>query len=117
MSPFERLEAWARCHRLVLEVYAVTTTWPVHERYGLTSQARRAAVSAAADIAEGSAKRGRREFRRYLDISLGSLAELEYLLRLASDLHYLAESDYLRVRHCRQSAGRTTWRLYEAIRE
>jgi four helix bundle protein len=85
MMPYERLDAWNRCHELVLKVYAVTRDWPRYEQYGLISQVRRAAVSAATNIAEGGAKRGPREFRRYLDISLGSLSEVSYLLRLARD--------------------------------
>src|SRR5690606_9453235 len=89
MTPFERLDAWHRCHELTLAVYAATADWPRSELYGLVAQIRRAAVSAEANIAEGSAKRGRREFRRFLDISLGSLAEIACLLRIAVDLGYL----------------------------
>jgi four helix bundle protein len=58
MLAHKRLHAWKLCHELVLAVYAVTTSFPKHELYGLTSQARRAAFSAAANIAEGAAKRG-----------------------------------------------------------
>ena len=57
MPPYERFEAWQRCHELVLEIYTVTATFPKEEKYGLTSQSRRAAFSAAANIAEGSARR------------------------------------------------------------
>jgi four helix bundle protein len=71
MMPFEKLEAWKASHRLALEVYRATQTWPKQEQYGLTSQARRAAVSVSANIAEGAAKRGRKEFGRYLDTALG----------------------------------------------
>ena len=81
MMPYERFDAWQVCHKLVLEVYRSTKDFPGSERYGLRSQARRAAFSAAANIAEGSAKHGVREFRRYLDISIGSLSELAYALR------------------------------------
>ena len=76
MLAHERLEAWKLCHELVLAVYAATASFPKHELYGLTSQARRAAFSAAANIAEGAAKQGSAEFRRFIDISIGSLAEL-----------------------------------------
>ena len=86
MQPFEKLVAWQACHRLALHVYRVTRRFPTEERYGLTSQIRRAATSAASNIAEGSAKRGTREFRRYLDNSRGSLAELACLLIIARDL-------------------------------
>jgi len=80
MLPFERFKAWQLAHRLTLAVYGASESWPIRERYGLTSQARRAAVSVAANIAEGMAKRGVREFGRHLDMALGSLAELTYLL-------------------------------------
>jgi four helix bundle protein len=76
MKRYERLEAWQAAHQLVLLTYRVTKAFPREELYGLTSPARRAGFSVAANIAEGSAKRGPREFRRYLDIALGSLSEL-----------------------------------------
>ena len=85
MLSHERLKAWELCHELVLGVYRQTERWPLQERYGLTSQIRRAAVSAPTNLAEGAAKHGRREFRRYVDIALGSVAETAYLLRLAKD--------------------------------
>jgi four helix bundle protein len=71
MAIYQRLKAWERCHQLCLAVYRVSSGWPKDERFGLTSQARRAAHSAAANIAEGSAKKVAREFRRYLDIRPG----------------------------------------------
>src|SRR5947207_13649370 len=89
VAPYERLAAWRLSYRLVLGVYDATDDFPKHELYGLTSQARRAAFSIVANIAEGSAKRGGAEFRRFLDIALGSLSELSVALRLARDLEYL----------------------------
>ncbi|HEY3221426.1 MAG TPA: four helix bundle protein [Gemmatimonadales bacterium] len=115
MLAHERLEAWKLCHELVLAVYDATSSFPKHELYGLTSQARRAAFSAAANIAEGSAKRGATEFRRFIDISIGSLAELAYTLRLTRDLKILSESDWKRLEGLRGRAGFMTWRLYRAI--
>ena len=64
---------------------------PQAERFGLTIQVRRAALSVPTNIAEGAAKRGSREFRRFLDIALGSLAELSYLLRFSRDYGLLTE--------------------------
>ncbi|MGH7519137.1 MAG: four helix bundle protein [Gemmatimonadales bacterium] len=66
-----KVEGLAAVHQLALAVYAATEQWPREERYGLTAQARRAAHSAAANIAEGWAKHGRRDLRRYLSISRG----------------------------------------------
>jgi four helix bundle protein len=115
MTPFERLEAWQLCHSLVLAVYRLTANWPPTERYGLVSQVRRAAISIPTNVAEGAAKRGSREFRRFLDISLGSLSELTYLLRLARDLGYLSAEEFDGIENLRERAGQLTWGLYRAI--
>jgi len=112
----EGLKSWLACHALVLGIYQATRVWPQSELYGLTSQARRAAYSAAANIAEGSAKRGSAEFGRFLNISLGSLAELSYILRLARDLKYLKPEQWGEIEALRDHAGRLTWGLYRAIR-
>jgi four helix bundle protein len=113
---FERLLAWQEAHRLVVSVYKLTAAWPTAERYGLVSQARRAAVSIASNVAEGAAKRGPREFGRHLDVALGSLAELTYLLRLARDLGYLPPSDYDALDPLRIRTARLLWGLYRKMR-
>jgi len=115
MLAHERLHAWRECHELVLAVYDVTNSFPKHELYGLTSQARRAAFSAAVNIVEGAAKRGSAEFRRFIDISIGSLAELAYILRLVRDLKLLSDADWKRLDRLRGRAGFMTWRLYQAV--
>jgi four helix bundle protein len=113
--PYERLHAWKACDDLTVAVYKATDAFPRHELYGLTSQARRAAFSAAANIAEGSAKRGPREFRRYLDISVGSLSELAYTLRLAHRLEYLSQDQWQTLNRLRSEASRLTWYLYKSV--
>ena len=115
MLAHERLHAWKVCHELVLAIYDATNAFPKHELYGLTSQARRAAFSAAVNIAEGAAKRGSSEFRRFIDISIGSLAELAYILRLVRDLKLVSEDDWKRLDALRGRAGFMTWRLYQAV--
>ena len=115
MAIYQRLKAWERCHELCVAVYQTTNSWPSAERFGLTSQARRAAHSAAANIAEGCAKRGAREFGRYLDISLGSLSELSYTLMLARDLKILSDEDWGMLDQLQQKAGGMTWLLYRSL--
>ena len=115
MAPYERFAAWRECHALVLEVYRATRSFPKEELYGLTSQARRAAFSAAANIVEGSAKRGSLEFRRFLDISLGSLTELGYTLRVSRELGLLTEELWGRLDGLQNRARFLTWRLYESV--
>ena len=117
MMPYERFRAWQACDALTIAVYRVTARFPRHELYGMTSQARRAAFSAAANIAEGSAKRGAREFRRYLDISIGSLSELSYALHLARKLDYLSDVEWREIDVLRSRASRLTWRLYARVAE
>ncbi len=115
MAHYENLVAWRECHALTLCVYRVTRGFPKDELYGLTSQARRAAFSAAANIAEGAAKRGPNEFRRFLDVSLGSLAELAYALRLSRELGLLSDQAWAEVDELRNRAGYLTWRLYRGV--
>jgi four helix bundle protein len=115
MKPFERLDAWKACHEVVLAVYRATKGFPKDEQYGLTAQLRRSAISITANIAEGSAKRGKREFRRYLDIALGSLAELRCLLRSAKDLEYLTEEDWTMIVPLEERGGLLLWRLYRSM--
>src|SRR6266536_2007291 len=117
MMPYERFEAWKVCDELALAVYGATRTFPKEELYGLTSQARRAAFSAAVNIAEGSAKPGAREFCRFLNISIGSLAELAYTLRYCQRLELLNDEDYRRLEGLRARAGFLTWKLYDAMRK
>ncbi|HEV8263822.1 MAG TPA: four helix bundle protein [Gemmatimonadales bacterium] len=117
MAYYEKLIAWKECHALTLAVYRATEGFPKQELYGLTAQARRAAFSAAANIAEGAAKRGPVEFRRYLDIALGSLAEVSYAVRLAKDLGMLTEEAWASLNDQQNRAGFLTWRLYSAIRK
>ena len=77
------LDVWKRSMDLVTEVYKLTQKWPVEEKYGLTSQLRRAAVSIPSNIAEGSARGSRADFSRFLNIAQGSLAEVETQLEIA----------------------------------
>lgn len=85
---FEQLIVWQRAHQFVLGVYRLTEGFPRKETYGLSSQLRRAAVSIAANIAEGFKKRGRADKVRLLNIAQGSLEECRYYLLLTKDLNY-----------------------------
>jgi four helix bundle protein len=117
MMPYERFEAWKVCDELAVQVYQVTKAFPKYELYGMTSQARRASFSAPVNIAEGSAKPGANEFCRFLNIAIGSLSELAYILRFCQRVALLREADYRRLEELRRRAGFLTWRLYEAVRK
>ncbi len=83
-----------KAHHLVLDVYSATRAFPADERYGITSQLRRAASSIAANIAEGSGRGSDADFARFVQIAIGSASEVEYFLLLAKDLRYLAPSSH-----------------------
>jgi four helix bundle protein len=85
---FQELIVWQKAHQYVLSVYRYSETFPKAEIYALTSQFRRAAVSVAANIAEGFKKRTRVEKARFMNIAQGSLEECRYYLILAKDLKY-----------------------------
>jgi four helix bundle protein len=115
---YHGLLAFRACDRVVLAVYAGVLSWPkyeLYELYGLSQQARRFAFSTAANIAEGAGKRGYREFRRFLDISLGSLSELSYILSLAVRLGYLTEDEFNTLDDLLEEAGRLTYSLARSI--
>jgi four helix bundle protein len=92
---FEDLIVWQKAHRLVLSVYHTSARFPRTELYGLASQVRRAAISIAANIAEGFKKRGPSDKARFHNIAQGSLEEVRYYLILARDLNYSVD-DQLR---------------------
>jgi four helix bundle protein len=85
---FQDLIVWQKAHQFVLSIYRFTKIFPKEELYGLTSQARRAAVSVPANIAEGFKKKTKPDKARYLNIAQGSLEESRYYLILARDLEY-----------------------------
>jgi len=94
MQDFRKLKVWEKSHQLTLDVYRTTTKFPSDERFGLTSQLRRATASIAANIAEGSGRGGETEFARFLTIAIGSASEVEYFVILARDLAYMNETKY-----------------------
>lgn len=86
---YRDLEVWQYARKVVSEVYALTRLLPDAERFGLIAQMQRAAVSIAANIAEGSRRGTRRDYRQFLLHAYGSGAELETYLTICEDLHYL----------------------------
>ncbi len=88
MRDFHSLKVWQKSHELTRAIYSVSARFPAREVYGLTSQLRRAAVSVAANIAEGCGRGSDADFARFAQIAMGSASEVQYLLLLARDLSY-----------------------------
>ena len=94
MRNYKDLRVWEEAHSLTLAVYKVTQVFPKEERFGLTSQIRRASASIAANLAEGCGRRSDGEMGRFVQIAMGSGAELSYHLLLAMDLGFITREQH-----------------------
>ncbi len=94
MQDFKKLKVWEKAHPFVLEVYRASKLFPSEEKFGLTSQIRRAAASIPTNMAEGCGRNSNPDMARFLHISMGSASEVEYLLILAKDLTILPEDRF-----------------------
>lgn len=106
MRPHERLDVWKKAVEFVVAVYRATESFPRDERFGLTSQLRRAAVSIPANIAEGAGRKSQKEFAYFLSNSQGSASEVETELLIARRLNYLKQDEYLALRSSLDDIGR-----------
>ncbi len=106
MRPHEKLDVWGRAVDFVVEVYRATEQFPKEEKFGLTSQLRRAAVSMPANIAEGAGRTSRKEFAHFLSNAQGSASEVETELLIAYRLGFLDEARYQRQRSTLDDIGR-----------
>jgi len=106
MRSHEKLDVWKRSIDLVVSVYRLTENFPSEEKFGLTSQIRRASVSIPANIAEGAARESDKEFVRFLSIAQGSTSEVETELLIANRLGYLTSPQYDQIRSSLDDIGR-----------
>ena len=94
MRPHQKLEVWKKSIDFVVSLYKATDTFPKEEKFGLTSQLRRAAVSIAANIAEGAARTSDKEFTYFLSNSQGSASEVETEMIISHRLRYLSDGTF-----------------------
>lgn len=109
---YKKLIVWERADELAHLIYDLSLTFPKDEVFGLTSQLRRAALSIVLNIVEGQARNSKKEFHRFLAISLSSLAEVEYLLEFSLKRKYLKQSDFDKVLVLKESTGQLLWKLF-----
>ncbi|HMR42543.1 MAG TPA: four helix bundle protein [Saprospiraceae bacterium] len=102
---FEKLEVWKKSKELIIEVYALTRHFPPEERFGMTSQIQRAAISIANNIAEGNSRSTQNDKKYFLTIAYGSLMETLNLIIIGAELNYISISDYYRLRKQIQIIG------------
>ena len=94
MANVENLEVFKKAHQLTLTLYRITSMFPSDEKFGLTSQTRRASGSICANLIEGSHRNNRAEYRQFSGIARGSAGELKYHILLAKDLGYIDNGEY-----------------------
>jgi len=115
VADFHHLKAWQHAKVLAVECARAAIRFPPEERFGLADQLRRAAYGAALNIAEGSSRRGTREYRRYLDTARASLTEVEAILEIAAELDYLEPTTRARLEARRDEAAKTVFGLLRAV--
>src|SRR5204863_9729817 len=109
------LDAWKTSMNLVDRCYRLTASFPSRERYGLTSQLRRAAVSIPANLAEGHCRRSTKAYANHVSIALGSHGELETCIEVGARLGYLKPTDRAELLKALASVGRLLSGLYRAL--
>ncbi len=114
---FEKLDVWQKTRELVQNIYLLTSAFPDDERFGLTSQLRRAAVSVSSNIAEGSTRQSRRDKARFYEISYGSLIEVLNQLILAMDLAFLSKDQLVEVREMIEEVSRMLNALHRSAKD
>jgi four helix bundle protein len=114
---WKNLEVWQLADVLAKDVYRATKAFPKGEIYGITSQLRRAALSVPTNIVEGYSRKGDRELARFIDIALGSLAEVKYLLHFSNSLGYLDKTNFDALSEQADNVGAKLWKFYETVRK
>lgn len=115
MPPYRNRKAWEHATKLAVACVKAARRFPDYGQDGLADQLRRAAYSIPISIAEGSARKGTREYRRFLDIATGSLAEVETILGIATELGYVPPADYTRLGGQADETGTTLYGLLRKI--
>ena len=105
-TSFRNLKVWQYAMTLAEDLYRVTRRFPAEERFGLTSQLRRAAVSVPSNIGEGKRRKRQKALAHHLDIALGSQGELEVQLEIAKRVGFLKEAEYERLQQQTEEVGR-----------
>jgi four helix bundle protein len=112
---YKDLKVWQKADEFALEIYRITRNFPKEEMYGLTSQLRRAALSVPTNIVEGYARKGDKELSRFVNIAIGSLAEVEYLLDFSRKLGYMTQDAHSKADTLRNEVGRLLWSFYKKL--
>src|SRR6185369_1757368 len=117
MFNFEKLETWQKAINFADLVYDVTRNFPADERFGLTNQMRRAAVSISSNIAEGTARNSKNDYARFLEIATGSLFEVVSQSFVGRRQGFLSENDFQKLYNAAEEQGKMLSGLRRSILE
>jgi four helix bundle protein len=115
MPPFRTLKVWQHAQKLAVECSRTAKTFPDYDRGHLADQILRACYSVPLNIAEGSARKGPKEFRRFLDIARGSLAEVQAALEIAKEREFINQQEYERLDGIATETAKTLWGLLRKL--
>ncbi|MBU1146933.1 MAG: four helix bundle protein [Candidatus Omnitrophica bacterium] len=112
---YKRLIIWQKADEFAFEIYKATKGFPKEETYGIISQIRRASLSVALNIAEGYGRQGRKELKQFINMSLGSLSEVRYLLEFSFKLGYFNQEKFSELEKFGEENGRVLWKFYKSL--
>jgi four helix bundle protein len=115
MHSFEKLIVWQRADELAFEVYRVSKGFPDAEKYGLTAQLRRAALSVPTNISEATGRQMKGDTRRFIEIAMGSLAETGYLIHFSRHLGFINGIDHVTLDGLKGEVSALLWRFYRSF--
>ena len=113
---WKKLKVWQETHKLVLEIYKITTGFPKSEIYGIVDQLKRAAYSVPSNIVEGQSRQSTKEYLKFLYNSRGSLEEVRYFLLLSYDLEFISEHTYQHLEESYEVASKMLNGLIKSLR-
>ncbi len=116
LRDFHKIKAWQFADDLAFEVYSATDSFPHKEQFGLTSQMRRAAVSVAANIAEGASRRSKKDYFHFLNLAESSLAELGYYIHFSGRLKYISDEINSKLMGLYVETSKTLYGLIQAVK-
>lgn len=114
VAGYKNLLVWQIADELAKKIYKATNKFPTNELYGIISQLKRASLSVPLNIVEGYARNSKKEFRQFLKISLGSVAEVGYLLEFSFEQGFLKEETFKELMGLRDQCGQLLWKLFKS---
>ncbi len=116
IRPHRKLDVWKKSLQFAKKVYLITSKYPSAEIYGLVSQMRRAIISIPSNLAEGAARKSKKEFLQFLNIAQGSISELDTQIELSMMLNYISKDEYIELMEELRTISKMLFGLSRSLR-